>query len=90
MAVLHAEALGDRAELGEAEPFIEMPRVDVRGDDGVELQDAKAVRLALRETVGDERLTEVQSAYRALDGIARVADMAAAALVVGMQNVKAE
>ena len=90
MPVLHAEALGDRAELGEAETFVEMPRVDVRGDDGVELQDAKAVRLALRETVGDERLTEVQSACRALDGIARVADMAAAALVVGMQNVKAE
>ena len=67
-----------------------MPRVDVRGDDGVELQDAKAVRLALRETVGDERLTEVQSACCALDGIARVADMAAAALVVGMQDVKAE
>ena len=32
----------------------------------------------------------MQSACRALDGIARVADMAAAALVVGMQNVKAE
>ena len=90
VAVLHAEALGDGAELGEAETLIEVPRVDIRGDDGVELQDAEAVRPALRETVGDQGLAEVQAARCALDGVARVADVAAAAFVVGMQDVEAE
>ena len=49
MAVFHAEAAGDDAELHEAEAFVEMPRVGVGGDDGVELQDAKAQPLALHE-----------------------------------------
>ena len=49
MAVFHAEAAGDDAELHEAEAFVEMPRVGVGGDDGVELQDAKAQPFALHE-----------------------------------------
>ena len=48
MSVLHPEALRDDAERNEAEPLIQVQGVDVGGDDGVELHDLKAVRLALR------------------------------------------
>lgn len=37
MAVLHAEAAGDDAKLGKPEALIQVPRVRVGRDDGVEL-----------------------------------------------------
>ena len=51
VSVLHAEAFGDRAELGEAEALVEVTGVEVRRHDGVELQDAEAVRLCLPQTI---------------------------------------
>ena len=50
--------LGDGAELGEdRDAHRGAARAILRGDDGVELQDAEAVRPALRETVGDQGLS---------------------------------
>lgn len=51
MAVLHAEAAGDNAELGKPEALIQVPRVRVGRDDGVELQHPEAVRPALHKAV---------------------------------------
>ena len=39
-AVLHAEAVRNGSKLGEAKPLVEVPRVDIAFDDGVELEDA--------------------------------------------------
>ena len=89
MAVVHAEAAGDDAEGSEAEALVQMPRVRIAGDDGIELQDAEAVRPALLETVGHQLFADVQTARRAFDGIACIADMAAAADIIGMQDIKA-
>ena len=61
-AVLHAETSGNRPELREAEPFVEVAGVDVPLDDGVELEDPKAVRLGLRKSVEDKLLAEMPSA----------------------------
>ncbi len=47
VSVLHAEALGDRAELDKAEALVEMAGVEVRRHDSVELHHAEAVRLCL-------------------------------------------
>ena len=46
-AILHSEASWDRAELREAEAFVEMPSVDVPLDDGVELENPEPMRLCL-------------------------------------------
>ena len=88
MAVLHAEAAGDDAERLEAEALVQVPRVCVAGDDGVELQDAEAARPALPETVGHQLFADVQTARFPLDRVAGVADVSAAADVVGMQDVQ--
>jgi hypothetical protein len=46
-AILHSEAFRNRAELREAEAFVEMPGVDVPLDDGVELENPESMRLCL-------------------------------------------
>ena len=68
--------------------LVQVPRVCVAGDDGVELQDAEAVRPALPETVGHQLFADVQTARFPLDRVAGVADVSAAADVVGMQDVQ--
>ena len=65
MSVLHPEALGNGADLAKAQALVQMARVDIRGDDGVELQHAEAVRLRLCQTVGNELFADVQPARRA-------------------------
>ena len=87
MAVLHAEAAGDDAERLEAEALVQVPRVCVAGDDGVELQDAEAVRPALPETVGHQLFADVQTARFPLDRVAGVADVSAAAYIVRVKNI---
>ena len=61
-AILHSEASWDRAELREAEAFVEVPGVDVPLDDGVELENPESMRLCLCEAVEDEFLAEMPSA----------------------------
>ena len=88
-AVGHAEAAGDDAQLGEAELLVEVAGHCVGGHDGVELQDPKAVCSALCETVPYKRLSGMATARFAVHGVARVADVAAAAHVVGVEDVHA-
>ena len=61
-AVLHAESLGDSAELYEAELLVEVTRVDIRLHHSVELQYAEALMLSLFEAVLDELLADVPPA----------------------------
>ena len=42
-AVLHAEAVRNGSELGEAKTLVEMPRAYIAFDHGVELEDSKPV-----------------------------------------------
>ena len=89
-AVLHAEAFRNRAELREAEAFVEVPGVDVPLDDGVELENPETMGLGLCEAVEDELLAEMPSATIGTYGVACVCDVAAAANVVWMEDVQAE
>lgn len=89
MAVFHAEAAGDGAEGLKAKALVQVPRVRVAGDDGVELQNPEAMCPALFEAVRNQLFTDVQTARCALDSVAGVADMAAAADVIGVQDIKA-
>ena len=90
MAVLHEEALGDSAQAGEAQALVEVQGVDVCGHDGVELEDAEAEPGTHDQRVLDELLADVLPAPGRADGIAGVADVAAAAHVVGVQDVEAD
>ena len=89
MAVFHAEAAGDGAEGLKAKALVQVPRARVAGDDGVELQNPEAMCPALFEAVRNQLFTDVQTARCALDSVAGVADMAAAADVIGVQDIKA-
>lgn len=90
MPVLHAKAAGNGTELLKTEPFIEMPRMDVGGHDRVELQNTKTVQPCLNEAVFNQFFADMQSPAPAADRIARIADVSAAADVIGMEDVKAE
>ena len=73
-------------ELCEAKPLVEVPRMDVAFDDGVELENSEPVFLRLCKAVKDEFLADVPpTAFRA-DGIARVADVSAASDIVRMED----
>lgn len=89
MSVFHAKSAGNRAQLLEAEAFVEVPCVYVGGDDGVELYDAEAMDGALFQTVADEFFTNMESAAVSTDGIAGVADMSASSYIIRMENVQA-
>ena len=58
-------------------------------DDGVELQHSEAARPALHKAVRHQLFADMQPARGPLDGVAGVADVAAAADVVWVQDIKA-
>ena len=60
-AVLHSEAAGDSAELFEADALIEMARVDVRPDDGVEPEHSEALFMCLTDAVEHQLFADVLS-----------------------------
>ena len=66
-----------------------MPRVRVGRNDGVELQHPEAARPALHKAVRHQLFADMQPARGPLDGVAGVADVAAAADVVWVQDIKA-
>ena len=86
-SVLHPEPAGDRAELREAEALVKVAGVGVAFDDGVKLKDAEAELFCLGEAVEDELFADVAAAGGGCDGVAGVADVAAAADVVGVEDV---
>lgn len=90
VAVLHEEALGDSAQAGEAQALIEVQGVDVCGHDGVELEDAEAKPGTHDQRVIDELLADVLPASGRANGIAGVANVAASAHIVGVQDVEAD
>ena len=90
MPVLHQKASGDYAKLCKAKPFIEMPCVGVGPHDGIELENPEAVGLSLGQAVQHQLFADMEAAGIPAYGVAGVADMAAAADVVGMENIEAE
>ena len=86
-AVYPAEALGDRSELLEAEPFIEVTGMDIFRNDSIELQNAVAVFPALYERVGNKCLADMLAPAVLVNGIACVADMSASSYIVRVKYV---
>lgn len=58
-AVLHSESAWDSPELFEADALIEMARVDVRPDDGVELEHSEALFMRLTDAVEHQLFADV-------------------------------
>ena len=53
MTVFHTETTGNDAQLNKSETLVEMPCVNIAGNNGIKLQDAEAMKFSLNETVGD-------------------------------------
>ena len=62
MTVLHPEPVRDCPELLKSESLVEVSRVRIALDDGVELQNAKAVFLGLLQAVFHEFFANVLAA----------------------------
>lgn len=60
MSVFHLESAFDCAELDKAEPLVYVPRVDIRCDNGVELQNPEICGVCLSEAVLYEKLSDVK------------------------------
>lgn len=89
MAILHEKASGYHAELYEAQALIEMPCVDVGPYHGVELENPEAVSLSLDQAVQHQLFTVSAAGFSAYR-VAGIADVAAAAHIIGMKNIEAE
>ena len=59
-SILHAKALRDYAELHKAQPLIKMPRMDVRSNDCIKLQNSKSMCRALRQAIPHQLFPNVQ------------------------------
>ena len=53
MTVLHTETTRNHAQLDESETLVEMPCVNIAGNNGIKLQNAESMKLSLNETVGN-------------------------------------
>ena len=53
MTVLHTETTGNDAQLDKSETLVEMPCVNIAGNNGIKLQNAESMKFSLNETVGD-------------------------------------
>ena len=89
MAIIHAEALRDDAKSREAEPFVEMQSTHIVGYDSVELQNAETETGSHCQRVLHQLLTDMLPPTAFLHGVAGVADVTAAAYIVGMENIQA-
>lgn len=63
VAVFHSESVRDGPQLFEAEPFVQMSRVDVVFDDGVELEDFESQFFSFFEAVEHQLLADMQAAH---------------------------
>ena len=79
------KSAGDRAELHEAQLFIETPRCGVALDNCIELQNPEAVLPRLHDAVQHELLTDFPAAKALAHGIARIGNMPAAADIRKLQ-----
>ena len=88
MSVLHPEACRNRSKLYKAQALIQMPGMHVGFHHSIKLQYAKFMPLRLFHTVQNQLLSDMSTPHRTVDSIAGIANMAAAANIVWMQNVK--
>ena len=87
-SVLQAESTRNHPQLVKAEPFIEMPCMNICRDNRVELQNPKAGVPPLCKRVTYQLLPNMRSPAIPAYCIAGIANMPAAADVVGMKNIK--
>ena len=59
MPVLHSKTFRNGSELDKSEAFVQVPRMRVAFDDGIELQDSEAMFFSLLETVLYEHFADV-------------------------------
>ena len=87
MPVFHPETAGDRAELYETEPFVQMACMDVALHNGVELEDTEAEFFCLLQAIRHQFFTDMLPAYGRRYSIACVAEMSAASHIVRVQDI---
>ena len=76
--------------MGEAQLAVEIQGRGVAADHSVELQDPKAQFFGLVQAVAHQGFPQAPASGPGGNGVAGVADMAAAAHIVGVQDVKAQ
>ena len=59
MSVLHSETFRDGSELDKPEAFVQVPRMRVAFDDGIELQNSEAMLFSLFKTVLHQLFADV-------------------------------
>ena len=72
MSVLHSETFRDGSELDKPEAFVQVSRMRVAFDDGIELQNSEAVPFSLFETVLHEHFADVLAPGFRSDRVARI------------------
>ena len=82
-----AEALGNHSQLGEPEFFIQIQRRLIACHYGVELQDFISGIAGLLHTIFDQHFADVLPPALRQHGVRGVADMTAAAHVIGVEYV---
>jgi len=86
MAVLHPKPLGDGPELVKTDTLVEMPGMDIAFHHGVELQDQESEPFCFPNAVQHQLLADMLAAAGGADRVAGVADMGAAADVIGVEG----
>ena len=88
MPIPHAKASGDHSKRREAKALIQMPCVDVRAHDSIELHDPEALLPRTLHRIKHKALSDMKAAEGPGHGKAAVADMAASANVVRMEDIE--
>lgn len=89
MSVFHAEAARNNAQRAETHTFVKAAGVGIGGDGGVELYDSESMQFCLGDTIPDQFFADVEAAEPCADGKACIADVSAAANIVGMEDIQA-
>ena len=90
MAVFHSKPFRDGAELDKSETFVQVARMSVAFDNGIELQDSKSVLFSLFKAVLHEHFADMLASGFWRNRIACIRNVTATAHVVRVQNVQAE
>ena len=89
-AVFVQKSARNHAKLCESQLFVQRQRPRVALNDCIELQHAESARFPLCNAVLYQFFTDMLSAHGLFDGVAGVADMAAAAHIVRVQNIQTD
>ena len=88
MPILHPETSGDRSQLNETKPLVQMTGMDVALHYGIELQHTEPQILCNLQAVQHQFFTDMLSSARGGYCITGIANMSAASDVIGMQNIQ--